>query len=240
MANKVKSTTRPTSSAAKKSTPAARKATPPPAVYNKPVFRGGTWLAIFLLLILVGFMYYLKKQKEAPSSEATPTSSITYIFTSEDGEPSAIEVAPTAGDQPVKVERINGTWKLTRPFDAEANQGSAQAAADQVTSLRIMLPKVDAELDVLGLDKPTHIINITFTGGKTHKLEVGSITPSQIGYFTRVDGDRIVVLDKDGIDSLVNLQKSPPYLATPTASQSPLSQTETPTPVMENIPTPTP
>jgi hypothetical protein len=239
MANKVKNTERPASSAAKKSTPKVRKATtsPHPAANKKPVFRAGTWLAVFMLVALVGFAYYLKKQKEAPNLEATPTPGITYIFTSEDGLPSGIEIAPAEGET-VKVEHgTDGLWKLSLPFEAQANQGSAQAAADQVTRLR-MLGKVDAALDILGLDKPTHVINISFTGGKTHKLEVGSITPTQGGYYTRVDGDRIVVLSKDGIDALLNLQASPPYLATPTPS--PLPPTGTPVPVMESTPTPTP
>jgi len=241
MANKVKNTARPASGAAKKSTPKVRKAATStrPAAFKKPVFRVGTWLAVFVLVALVGFAYYLKKQKDAPNLEATPTPGITYIFTSEDGLPSGIGIAP-AGGETVKVERgTDGFWKLSLPFEAQANQGSAQAAADQVTRLR-MLGKVDAALDILGLDKPTHVINISFTGGKTHKLEVGSVTPTQSGYYTRVDGDRIVVLSKDGIDALLNLQASPPYLATPTASQSPLPPTGTPVPVMENTPTPTP
>jgi hypothetical protein len=239
MANKGKSTARPAPSVAKKSTPKARKATTPPsAAHNKPVFRTGTWLAVFMLVALVGFAYYLKRQKDVPSMEATPTPGITYIFTSEDGMPSEIEIIPAEGDaQHVKVERTDGTWKLILPFEAEANQGSAQAAADQISTLR-MLGEVDAALNILGLDKPTHVISISFTSGKTHKLEVGSITPTQSGYYTRVDDDRIVVLSKDGIDALLNLQTSPPYLATPTPS--PLPPTATPVPVMEGTPTPTP
>jgi hypothetical protein len=240
MANKVKNTGRSAPSAAKKSTPKARKTTTSfhSVASNKPVFRTGTWLAILMLAILVGFAYYLKKQKDAPSLEATPTPGITYIFTSEDGLPSGIEIAPAEGDaQRVKIERIDGAWKLSLPFEAEANQGSAQAAADQVTKLR-MLGEVDAALDILGLDKPTHIIDISFTGGKTHKLKVGSVTPTQSGYYTSVDGNRIVVLSKDGIDALLNLQTSPPYLATPTPS--PLPPTGTPVPVMEGTPTPAP
>jgi hypothetical protein len=239
MANKVKNTARPASNAAKKSTPKVHKAAKSIRSATKPVFRAGTWLAVFMLAALIGFAYYLKKQKDAPSLEATPTPGITYIFTPEDGLPSGIEIAPAEGEA-VKVEHgTDGLWKLSLPFETEANQGSAQAAADQVAKLR-MLGEVDAALDILGLDKPTHIINISFTGGKTHKLEVGSVTPTDSGYYTRVDGDRIVVLSKDGIDALLNLQVSTPYLATPTASQSPLPPTGTPVPVLESTPTPAP
>jgi hypothetical protein len=241
MANKPKNTARPASSAAKKSTPKVRKATKPmrSAANQKPVFRVGTWLAILLLAALIGFAYYLKKQKDAPNLDATPTPGITYVFTSEDGLPSGIEITPAEGDaQRVKVEHgTDGLWKLSLPLEAQANQGSAQAAADQIASLR-MLGEVNAALDILGLDKPTYIINISFTGGKTHKLEVGSVTPTQSGYYTRVDGDKIVIISKDGIDALLNLQASPPYLATP--SPSPLPPTETPVPVIESTPTPTP
>ncbi|MCJ7434396.1 MAG: DUF4340 domain-containing protein [Anaerolineales bacterium] len=237
MANKVKNTARP---AAKKSAPKALKVTklPHPDAFKKPVFRTGTWLAILMLAALIGFAYYLKKQKDAPNLEATPTPGITYIFTPEDGLPSGIEIAPAEGDaQRVKVEHgTDGLWKLSLPFETEAEQGSAQAAADQIASLR-MLGKVDAALDILGLDKPAYVINISFTGGKTHKLEVGSVTPTDSGYYTRVDGDRLVILSKDGIDALLNLQAFPPYLATPTPS--PLPPTATAVPVIESA-TPTP
>ncbi len=240
MANKIKNTARSVSSAAKKNTPKVKSIKPTrSAASNKPVFRLGTWLAVFMLVALIGFAYYLKKQKDAPNLKATPTPGITYIFTSEDGLPSGIEIAPAQGDaQRVKVEHgTDGLWKLSLPSETQADQGSAQAAADQVASLR-MLGKVDAALDILGLDKPAYVINISFTGGKTHKLEVGSVTPTESGYYTRVDGNRIVVINKDGIDALLKLQTSPPYLATPTPP--PLPSTPTPVPVMENTPTPTP
>jgi len=234
MANKVKNT-------AKKSAPKALKATtsPRPAVNNKPVFRAGTWLAVIALVALIGFAYYLKKQKDAPNLEATPTPGITYIFTPENGMPSGIEIIPADGNaQRVKMELgTDGAWKLSLPFKTEAEQGSAQAAADQISSLR-MLGEVNAALDILGLDKPAYIVNISFTGGKTHKLEIGSVTPTDSGYYTRIDGDKIAILSKDEIDALLNLQAYPPYLATPTPS--PLPPTATPVPVIENTPMPTP
>jgi len=241
MASKEKNKARPASSAAKKSTPKTRKATksttPSFSENKKPVFRAGTWMAILILAALVGFAYYLKQKKDAPNLEATPTPGITYIFTSEDGLASSIEIVPAAG-QTVKVEHgADGLWKLSLPFEAQANQGSVQAAADQVGTLR-MLGKVDAALDILGLDKPSQVINISFTSGKTHKLEIGSVTPTDSGYYTRVDGSSIVVINKDGIDALVNLQASPPYQNTPTPS--PLPPTETPVPIIQSTATPAP
>ena len=80
-----------------------------------------------------------------------------------------------------------GTWVLKAPTAAAANQDQAEAAATQLKSLNL-LGNVQIGLDVVGLDKPTYIMTITFDSAKTHKVLIGSVNPIQTGYYVQVDG----------------------------------------------------
>jgi len=120
--------------------------------------------------------------------------------------------------------------------EAEANQGLVEAAAAQVSALQVISPINAGKPEIFGLDKPAYVITIEFSGGKKHTLEVGDATPTNSGYYVRVDKDKMMVTDLSGIDSLVQLGFFPPYLNTPTA----LPPTLTPVPATEAVSTPVP
>jgi hypothetical protein len=67
-------------------------------------------------------------------------------------------------------------------------------------------------------------------------LEVGDSTPTNSGYYVRVDKDKMMIADLSGISSLLQLAAFPPYLNTPTptslpSTPTPVPPTETSTPV---------
>ncbi len=233
MARKVTSTIKPKAAPRK---PSAARKEPAPIKRQKPVFRFGTILTVVLFAGLIVLAFYLKKQKETTAAEETPTGQLSFVFTETDGAPTSIEVKPAAGD-PVKVARnADKAWAIELPFKAEADQGSAEAAASQVSALRI-LDKIDSDPNnIFGFDNPTIVINIEFADGKKHALEVGDVTPTNSGYYVRVDGEKMYIVSMDGIDSLAQLATFPPYLNTPTPS--PLPPTETPVPPTEALSTP--
>jgi hypothetical protein len=206
-----------------------------PTRRQRPLFSLGTILTFILFLGLIAVTYYLKTKKES-TAEATPTGQISFVFTEVDGAPTSIEVKPTAGEA-VKVARNeNNAWAILLPFEAEADQGLAEAAASQVSALRILQPIESDPNNVFGFDNPTILINIEFADGKKHALEVGDVTPTNSGYYVRVDGDKIMVVGMSGIDSLAQLATFPPYLNTPTPS--PIPPTQTPVPPTEALSTP--
>jgi hypothetical protein len=236
MAGKSKRITKPSVRAAARMGASQRSAETKIATVKKPVFRAGTWIAILLLASLIAFAVYLNKRKSALAAEATPTAGITYAFADEKGKVNRIEIKASAGDG-VKVELgADAQWKLIQPIPAKAEQGSAQAAADQVRTLQVLGDIDNVALEILELDKPDYTVTIGFEGGRQRQVEVGSITPTQSGYYARVDGKKLVIISKTGVDSLLNLLQSPPYAETPTPS--PLPPTETPAVSIEATPTP--
>jgi hypothetical protein len=229
-----------TTSTPKKSAPkkarAVRKETPAPKP-GKPVFRTGTWISVLLLAALIGGAFYINKNKEtAVDAEVTATTEPAFIFET-DGIVSSIEVKPTDGET-VKVARGgDGVWALELPFETEANQGLVEAAASQITALQI-IREVDADPSIFGFDSPSYLITVEFSDGKTSVLEVGDATPTNSGYYVRVDKEKMVIVGLSSIDALTTLPFSPPYLNTPTPTALPA--TPTPEPAPEATVTPTP
>jgi len=185
---------------------------------RKPVFRASTWIAVVLLIALVGLTFYLKNEKEKSVIEdVTPVSEPATLFNPQDGSASSIEIKPADGEA-VKVARnAENAWVVEMPIEAEADQGLAEAAAAQVSALQILSQiENDADPEIFGLKNPAFIVMLEFQNGKKHTLEVGDPTPTNSGYYVRLDNGRIVVTDLSGISSLLQLGYFPPYLNTPT------------------------
>jgi len=189
---------------------------------KKPMIGLGTLIAVVVFAALILAMLLVNRQKEAKSAAATPTKGTTFVFDAKEGVPSSIEIKPGAGTA-VKVARNEKkAWALELPDKVEADQGLAESAASQVSALQIV-SEIDASADpaIFGLATPAYIITFEFDGGKKHTLEIGDSTPTKSGYYARVDNDKIIITDLSGIDALLNLVTSPPYLYTPTPSPTP-------------------
>jgi hypothetical protein len=122
------------------------------------MIRRSTVVYIVLLLALAGAYYYLNNRNKVadiavtgePSAEATPA----YLFTAADGTPSSIRIVSKAG-QTVEVARgTDHAWALTQPIEAKADQGAAEAAASQITTMSILdtVPEIDPK--IVGLETP--------------------------------------------------------------------------------------
>lgn len=221
--------------------PRAPRAQTPPRP-GKPVFRAGTWIAVISFIAVLGAAYYLNRQaEEKAKAESTPSSEDTFVF-EKDSAVASIEVESADGAA-TRVERnADKAWVLSKPEEAEADQGAAEAAATQIGSLRIITP-VDNVSDpsIFGLDEPAYVITVEFEDGGKSVLEVGDKTPSDNGYYVRVDDDKVYVVALSGIDTLENLVSAPPYLNTPTPSPTATSTplpTGTPDPAADTSSTP--
>ena len=211
--------------ARKTTKPKARKSKETPLrKQQKPVFRTGTWITLLLLAALIGLAYYLNRNEPIAETEAIPTLEATFVISEQDGNITSIDIKPVDGET-VRVAR-NGekVWALELPSATEADQGLVEAAASQITALKI-IGEVDADASILGLDEPAYVITIEFADGTKRTLEVGDTTPTRSGYYVRVDKKKTLILTLSGIDSLTNLTRFPPYLNTPTPTPLPLSPT---------------
>lgn len=196
------------------------------------MIRRSTVVYIVLLLALAGAYYYLNNRNKTadialtvePSSQAQ-----AYLFTAADGTPSSILIESKAG-QAVEIARgADNAWTLKQPIEAKADQGAAEAAASQITTMSILdtVPEIDPK--IVGLERPDYVLTVKFTNGVERTVDIGVITPTESGYYVRDPAGKVLIVSRSAIDSLLGLLNNPPYLETLTPS--PISPTETSTPL---------
>jgi Domain of unknown function (DUF4340) len=189
------------------------------------MIRRSTVVYIVLLLVLAGAYYYLNNRKgsadiELTAEPATEAAQV-YLFSADEGTPTGIRIESKAGEI-VEVRRgEDNAWTLTQPAEAKADQAAAEAAASQVTTMRILDTVPDVDPGIVGLENPEYVLTIEFTSGEKRTVDVGVITPSESGYYVRDTEGTIVIVSRSAIDSLLGLLTNPPYLETPTPSPSP-------------------
>lgn len=205
----------------------------------KSAFRPGTWIALIVLAAVIGVAIYLNQQADTEAqAEVTPAAEDAFLFTA-DAQVNSIQVVPSEGETVALERDENSAWALTQPNKAEADQGLAEAAASQITALRIIDPLEDtSDASIFGLAEPAFTVTIGFADGNTRVLEIGDVTPTNSGYYVRTDDGKFYVVALSGLSSLTNLVTAPPYLNTPTPVPT---ATSTPLPTATAVPaSPTP
>jgi hypothetical protein len=203
------------------------------------MIRRSTVVYIVLLLLLAGVYYYLNNREqpaeieltlEPGTEEATPS----YLFTAEEGAPTSIHIESKTGESVEVARGEDNAWTLTQPREAAADQAAAEAAASQVTTMRVVDTVPDLDPSIVGLQDPEYVLTVKFTGGEERTVDIGVITPTESGYYVRDTADKTVIISRSAIDSLLGLLTNPPYLETPTPASvtpeasTPSSETATP------------
>lgn len=196
--------------------------------------RRSTIVFLLLLVVMAGLYYYLNNREEPADITVTlePEAQTSYLFTAEDGLPTSIRIAGRTGEEVEVARGKDEAWALILPVEAAADQAAAEAAASQVTTLRILDTVPDIYPEIVGLADPEYILTIQFTSDVERTAEIGVITPTESGYYVRNEAGEIVIVSKSSLDSLLRLLTSPPYLETPVpvpgTTPDPLSATPTP------------
>ena len=196
--------------------------------------RSSTIIYLLFFLVLAGAYYYLNNRDQPADISLTlePTTELKYLFTEKDGTPTSVHIESKRGEVVEIARDADNAWVITQPQEAKADQGSAEAAASQVTTMQILDTIPDVDLDVVGLSDPEYTMTIKFNGDVERNVEIGVITPTESGYYVRNANGDIVIISRSSVDALLGLLTNLPYLETPTPSPIP---TETPLP-----PTPEP
>jgi len=180
------------------------------------------------LLTLAGAYYYIKNRPQPADILVTPEASeqITYLFTAEEGVPTSIRIESKAGEKVEVVRDASNAWALTLPLEAKADQASAEAAATQVTTMRILDKVPNLDPSIAGLQTPEYVLTVKFNGNVERTVNIGVVTPSESGYYVQdASGGDVQIVSKSSVDALLSLLTSPPYLETLTPSAT---ATETP------------
>jgi hypothetical protein len=175
-----------------------------------------TWILILIFLTLVALMAYLNRERNLDLlDESTPVQPVDFLINEEEGLPVRIAISNSDSNQVILARDENGTWVIEKPTHAAADQGLAESAASQLTSVRIV-SYLDIPLDEAGLDPASYEMSIDLSGGTLKEVRIGELTPTNSGYYASIDGvEGVIILDQAGVASLLNVLESPPYLETP-------------------------
>jgi hypothetical protein len=189
-----------------------------------------TWILLFVFALVLVVYFVVKNRISTPPGSTTPTpTGNNYLIIPADGTLRVLRITD-AKVQVFQMQReTGGAWIVTDPKSGTADQSLAGAAETQVGALRI-ITSLNNQLNLgdAGLSSPSDTIELTFTNGIKHIIQVGSLTPTGSGYYVRFDNGNLYVVSQAGIDSLLNLLTAPPFPAT-----------ETPNPTLQRTPTPT-
>jgi hypothetical protein len=198
------------------------------------MIRPSTVVYLVLLLALVGAYFYLKNRPQSADIEVTvePSAEVAqaYLFPAEEGKPTSIRIESKAGQSVAVVRDADNVWMLIQPVEAKADPAAAEAAASQVTTMRILDTVPDVDLKIVGLEEPEYLLTVKFMSGGERTVDVGVITPTESGYYARDPAGEVVIVSRDAIDPLIGLLDNPPYLETPTTD---LATLEAVTPPIE-------
>lgn len=195
-----------------------------------------TWILLVILALSVG-AYFLVSNLSSKGKSLTQTATPgNFLITQAQGALQSLHIVDAKGNTFQMQRDLSKQWVITAPSSGAADQGLAGAAETQVGALSIITTlSSTSDLSTLGLSAPAYTFDLVFSSGATHKFEVGNLTPTSSGYYVRFDSGKIYVVDKSGINSLVNLLTSPPFPAT--ATPIPTAETATPAP---EVASPTP
>jgi len=182
--------------------------------------RRSTIIYILLVVILLGAYYYLNNRKE-PVADIAITAEPnleepSYLFTPADGVPTYIRIQSKDLTVVEVVRGEDNVWALIQPIEGAADQGSVEAAASQIAVMQVLDRLPDIAPQDVGLDDPQYRMILKFTSGVERNVDIGVITPTESGYYVRVNGGEIVIVSNSSVDSLLGLLSNPPYPPTET------------------------
>jgi len=181
--------------------------------------RRSTVIYLLLFAVVLGAAYYFNNRAKTAEAEVTPeptTAPIEYLFTSADGLPTRIKIEAKTGEVVEVARNAENVWAMILPEEAAADQGSVEAAASQVATMRILERVPNLAPDAVGLDDPEYTMSLQFTSGVERNIEIGVLTPTGRGYYVRGDDTGIVIISNSAVDSLLGLLSNPPYAPTET------------------------
>lgn len=212
--------------------------------------RRSTVVTLVLLAILAGLYWYMQQPENIIGRAIQPTPTATPInlgalIGPEKGQAARIAIAGSGGES-VSLDRSLGIWMLVTAEDSvPADPNVVDFAASGLSDLRILnqLDSLPNPASIL-LDPPAYRVSISMSDGSRVNFNVGAKTVTQSGYYVQTADGNVYVVAAYGIDSLIRLVSTPPYLQTPTPS--PFPATETPIPsatpepsaTLETTPTP--
>jgi len=145
----------------------------------------GLLIAVVLLAVLAGVVFWSNKKQEAASK--TPADSSTKILNIPDDQLQEVRIKKLTGEV-IDLRRESGKWLITEPTPLAADQDAVSSLTGSLTSLNAdkVVEDTATDLKQYGLDIPTLDITITKKDGKTDEVLIGNDTLTGSGAYVKL------------------------------------------------------
>jgi hypothetical protein len=190
-----------------------------------------TWIAIALLILLVGTTFLVKNlTADKPQETATPSAMEAFLLNEPFGTLRSIKIIDSSMNQLLMQLNNNNEWIILKPHGGSADLALVSETETQLNALRIISDLNEPpDRKELGLDPASFNVSLIYDSGLTKQVLIGSLTPSKNGYYLQTEDGKLSIVSKSGVDAILNLLSSPPYAATLTPNPV-IAVTSTPTP----------
>jgi hypothetical protein len=148
-------------------------------------------VAAFVLIALVGTLYWSEHRKPAGESTKASANSAPMILKLDEATITKLTLKKKDADPIVLTKNDSGVWHIVQPKTLNADQSSVSGALSTLaalTSERVIEDKA-SDLKQYGLNQPAVEVDITSKDDKTRKLLVGDETPTGSAVYAMVAGD---------------------------------------------------
>ena len=149
----------------------------------------GLLIAVALLAVLGGAIWYSNKQ-QAASAAKTPATNETKILSIPEDQIQAIKIQHANGDV-VELSKASGKWRLVQPKDLGADPDASSSLVSALTSVTADKTIEDKATDVApyGLTHPALDVTVSRKDGKTNEILIGDDTPNNSGAYAKLPND---------------------------------------------------
>jgi hypothetical protein len=168
---------------------------------------GGLFIAIGVLAVLGGLVWWSNKHPTTSATSNTPAS--PKLIAVDANQIEGIRIRKTGSD-PVELAKLANSWELMKPTPMHADQDAVNMLTGTLATLNAdrLIDDHPSNLDTFGLSNPSEEIDVSLKGGKTDKLLLGSDTLAATGTYAKLDGDpkvyTIPAFTKTSFDKTIN------------------------------------
>jgi hypothetical protein len=170
----------------------------------------GLIVAVLVLLVLIGTLYWSGHRKPADETAKASADSSPTILKLDEAAITRIELKKKDAELIVLTKNHSGAWQIAQPKPLSADQSTVSGAISTLSSLnseRLVDDKA-SDLKQYGLNHPAVEVDVTEKGNQTQKLLIGDETPAGSAVYTMLAGDpRVFTMasyHKTSIDKSLN------------------------------------
>jgi hypothetical protein len=206
------------------------------------MIRRSTWIAVAVLIVLLGVTWYFEWSPAGLArvkGTATPTL-IPQIIKENQSDISLIEFTASTGDVTTLRKNSDNTWSFPNSTSQVVDQGKMQELLSDIYFLTpLTTMDSNTSLDAYGLLKPAQILKLEVTNGSPYVIKLGSLTPTQSGYYVQVNSNPAIIVSKTSLESILDLIGTDALIqktATPPSPNGSEITGATPSPTPASIP----